>query len=192
MISPEMCVEREQLFAFAHRMLDPQEESRVSAHLASCAACRDAVSDYQRLHEVLDEWKPVTPSPWFDARARARVRSQASARPAVSLWSLAWARWATVMAVVALVAVSSIWLLRGRATRTESPARTATAAASSPAQPARSQAAPGSEGATVGQQQAVKQEMDLYKNLPVLENYDMLANFDVLSELPQAEDKSSD
>jgi anti-sigma factor RsiW len=186
------CMGREQLFAYAHRMLDPQEESRVNAHLARCAECRESVSDYRRLNEVLDEWKPVTPSPWFDARARARVRSQASARSAFSLWGLAWARWTAVMTAAALVAVSSIWLLRGRATRYESPARTATTAASAPAQPARSQSVPGTEGPAVAQQRAVKQEMDLYNNLPVLENYDMLANFDVLSELPQAEDKSSD
>ncbi len=192
MKSHNACMEREQLFAYAHRMLDPQEESRVSAHLAGCAACRESMSDYRRLHEALDEWRPVAPSAWFDARARAKVRSQASARPAFSLWSHAWARWAAAMTAAALMAVSSIWLFRGRATRFESPAKTVTTASSNPAQPARSQSTSETEGPVVAQQQAVKQEMDLYKNLPVLENYDMLANFDVLSELPQAEDKSSD
>lgn len=192
MKSQSGCIEREQLLAYSNRMLEPREEERVRAHMETCVACQEAVAGYEKLSRVLDEWKPVEPSPWFDARARARIASRSPARPAFSLPGL---RWTALVACAILITLSSFWAFRGRhhLQRPVAPQETAVKApAPAPPRPSSVAAASGSETASVAQQQAVNQELDLYKNLPVLENYEMLANFDVLSELPQAGGDSND
>lgn len=192
MKSQSGCIEKEQLLAYSSRMLESREEERVRAHLETCVACQEVVAGYEKLNQVLDEWKPVEPSPWFDARARARIASHAPARPAFSLSGL---RWAALVACAVLITLSGFWAFRARnhAQRPVEPQQTAVKApAPAPPRPSSGTAVSGSETASVAQQQAVRQEMDLYKNLPVLENYEMLANFDVLSELPQAGGDSND
>lgn len=197
------CFKREVLFAHANRMLHEQEQACVAAHLAVCTACRAEAAAYQKLETVLGEWKPVEPSPWFDAQARARIESSGARRPWRAWQISGWKRWAAVVAVVALAVTAGLVALRayrpGRSARTIAvstkahagpqagrPAAevTATAAPSALAQGTTAQAAAPAESAS--------QEMDLYENLKVLENYDMLANFKVLSELPQASDKTND
>ncbi|MGH9378622.1 MAG: zf-HC2 domain-containing protein [Terriglobia bacterium] len=203
---PGACVDKEQLFAYSGRMLDPREETRVKTHLSVCASCRDLLAGFEKLDSVLGEWKPVEPSPWFDARTRARVASDAAARPRIFLPGFGWKRWAGVAAAAVLVVVASVVALRpshsarpGSAAPVEIAAKTsanptsAMAAQTRPAEPsAEATAEVGPEEATVAQSQPASQEMDLYQNLKVLENYDMLANFDVLSELPQASGKTND
>lgn len=192
MKSQSGCIERELLLAYSNHMLESREEERVRAHLETCGACQEVVADYEKLGQVLDEWKPVEPSPWFDARARARIASLAPARPALSLPGL---RWIALVACAVLITLSGFWAFRGRhhAQLPAAPQETAVKTpAPAPPRPSSGAAASGSETASVAQQQAVNQELDLYKNLPVLENYEMLANFDVLSELPQAGGDSND
>ncbi|HEX5483432.1 MAG TPA: zf-HC2 domain-containing protein [Terriglobia bacterium] len=192
MKSQSGCIEREQLLAYSNHMLEPREEERVRVHLETCGKCRETVAGYEKLSEVLDEWKPVEPSPWFDARARARIASRAPARP---VFSLPGVRWVALVACAVLIALSGFWALRAR-NHVQRPAARQEAAAKAPAfshsHPSTVAAASGSETSSVAQQRAVNQELDLYKNLPVLENYEMLANFDVLSELPQPRGDSND
>lgn len=208
------CIEREQIFAYARHMLSREEAARVERHLAACGACREAAAGFERLDAVLGEWKPVEPSPWFDARARARIA--AAPRPWRYLPRLNWQGWSAIAAAAVLGIVLSVAALRPshlspsgqNAQAMIAPAQPAlkpamapaasqapdktlarTEAANIPAQPAAT--ADGGE-TTVAQAQPASQEIDLYKNLNVLENYDMLANFDVLSELPQNSGASSD
>ncbi|HEV2416283.1 MAG TPA: zf-HC2 domain-containing protein [Terriglobia bacterium] len=212
MKTPKTCVEKEQIFAYVHHMLHEGEAGRVEAHLASCAECHKIAEGFQRLDSVLGEWKPAEPSPWFDARARARVAAQA--RPWRYLPRLGWRGWSAVAAAAVVAMVVSVAMLRPprsthgvrnmEATVSATPAPRKSDAAPAPASPAAnetSEAANASTGpaatadggtATVAQTQPATQEIDLYKNLNVLENYDMLANFDVLSELPQASSSTSD
>lgn len=191
MKSPHACVEKERLFAYASRMLDGGEEGQVKLHLDACAACREVVAGFQKLDRVLEEWKPVDPSPWFDARARAHVSSR-EGRAGIRFPRLPWRVWAGAVAVAILVGVTSVAVFRPRHPSISS--RSQSIAAVKPVAPSPGPVAPRApvDTATVAQAQPAKQEIDLYKNLSVLENYDMLANFDVLSELPPPGGKTSD
>lgn len=210
MIASPACFEREQIFAYAHHMLSLDEAARVEQHLAACGECRDVAAGFERLDAVLGEWKPVEPSPWFDARARARIAAQS--RPWRYLPHLGWRGWSGIAAAAVVAIVVSVATLRpSRPARSIQSAAATMASSKTPMKPPAassagetseaanepnrsSESASASDGgtATVAQAQPANQEISLYKNLNVLENYDMLANFDVLSELPQAGGGSSD
>ncbi|MGH9468838.1 MAG: hypothetical protein ACRD1N_00685 [Terriglobia bacterium] len=189
MNSRQPCIEKEKLFAYALHLLEGGQQRKTRAHVEQCAACRKAVAEYQELHQALGEWKPAEPSPWFDARARARLRTRAaSASAGWPVWAL-WRRWVAVAAVAAVIAVGGIRVFRGRSTRTVARVE-AKAASPAPAQVVTASAKQVSAAAAPAT--AAGQELDLYRNLHVLENYDMLANFDVLSELPHPNAKVND
>ncbi|MGH9345223.1 MAG: zf-HC2 domain-containing protein [Terriglobia bacterium] len=193
------CFEKEQLFAYAHHMLQGGEAGRVEKHLASCAECRKITDAFKKLDVVLGEWKPVEPSPWFDAHARARIAAEA--RPRRLLPRLSWRAWSGVAAVAVLAIVAGVAALRPPRSTHKAPmmetaaVKTAvkpSAASGAPRPAALEQTAGTGETSAIAQSQPANQEIDLYKNLNVLENYDMLANFDVLSEIPQAGGSASD
>ncbi|MGH9351417.1 MAG: zf-HC2 domain-containing protein [Terriglobia bacterium] len=201
MKTPKTCVEKERLFAYVHHMLHGDEAGRIARHLELCAECRESVAAFERVDSVLGEWKPAEPSPWFDARARARIAAGAEAR----FWRFAphlrWRAWVGVAAVAVLAIVAGVAVSRPpRSTRGVQEKAAIEAAAVKAVVKAPSPAAVEETGETgeaggtltVAQSQPANQEIDLYKNLNVLENYDMLANFDVLSEIPQADSGSSD
>jgi len=102
------CLERAQLFAYAHQMLEAEVAERVRAHLDTCAVCRATVAEYQRLETVLDEWKPAEPSPWFDARVRHAVKSLEAAPPKTKWAGLRWGWLATASVAVLVVTVSVV------------------------------------------------------------------------------------
>jgi hypothetical protein len=174
------CVEREKLFAYSRHLLEPSEEGEVGAHVSGCSHCRGIAEQYQKLEAVLEEWKPVEPSPWFDVRLRAAVE-RAEAPSAGWLGLLGIRRLVPALAAV-LVVVGLVVVLR-QSRHASAPAlsqvgQKATAAAASaqaPAQPEASEAEAGQE------------ELSLYRNLPILEDYDLLTDFEVLSELPKSE-----
>lgn len=178
------CVEREKLFAYRHQLLDGREEGAVRAHLVECGQCRASLDEYRRLDAVLEKWKPVEPTPGFDARVRAAVEQRATA-PVSSLWGLSWGlawgfrslRW--LAPALAMVVVASVVVLRTR------PSRPTSGGALPQAGPqVASQAAP--PAASGAEMDGGEEELSLYKNLLVLEDYDMLADFDMLSELPKS------
>lgn len=175
------CVEREKLFAYVHRMLEPREEGEVRAHVTWCPACSKRVEEFQKLDVVLDEWKPTKPSAWFDARVRAAVAAAEPAENPGFFFGLRRRRWLSPALLVVLV-VSASWVVL-RTGRSPHPAPFASRRQA--AQPA---AAVGSKSP----QAQAEEELSLYKDLPVLEDYDMLANFDMLSELPKGDKRVAD
>ena len=179
---PQECLERETLFAYCQRMLEPSKEAAVNMHLEACEACRNAAKEYTQLDLLLSAWPQVEPSPWFDARMRAAI-DRAAAAP--SPWSFRRLRWLAPLSA-ALVVVLAMVVLRPRHPAS-APAAKSTHGPVAAATPS-SQAAQESPNPP----ETADQELKLYENLPVLENYDMLANFDVLSELPQPTAKSAD
>ena len=48
-------------------------------HLASCAACAAKLAELRSTMALLDAWQAPEPSPYFDARLRARMREEAEA-----------------------------------------------------------------------------------------------------------------
>ncbi|MDE3181048.1 MAG: zf-HC2 domain-containing protein [Acidobacteriota bacterium] len=201
MNSADSCLKKEQIFAYSSNMLGPGERSRAEAHLLLCPSCRKILAGYETLGSVLGEWKPAQPSPWFDARVRARIASAVKTRPWYSITGFGWKQWTAAAAVAILAVGTSFIVLRrpadsGRIAPTAKIASNTVPEAKSLPQtgPARKTQAAMTEPAAAAPAaiESASQEMDLYEHLKVLENFDMLANFDVLSELPQASDKTSD
>jgi hypothetical protein len=196
------CCEREQLFAYCQRLLVADEEEKVRAHLAECAACRAVVGEYEKLDTLLDDWRPAEPSPWFDARVRVAIAADSSrAQSSRPLFGLVWVRWLVPALGLAVVLVAALVVWRSYrpqvhpVTQAVAPAVVPQAPqnvanpASPPAvkqapipQMAQTQPVPAQPAAT-----AADEDLRLYEDLSVLEDYDVLASFDVLSELPKGE-----
>ena len=173
MINHGKCPDREQLFAYAHRMLDSPEHGAAREHVENCAVCGQIVMEFQKLDTVLDEWQSVAPSDWFDARVRAAVAAEVPTPSRFTLFGLRWAQVLSPACLVLLLVVASLMLSRTRETKS-------TLRSTQPiTEPARIPAT------------RVEEELTLYKDLPVLEDedYEMLANFEILSELPRGEKK---
>lgn len=173
MINHGKCLDQEQLFAYAQRLLDSPEQGAAREHVEQCAACGQIVMEFQKLDTVLDEWRPVAPSNWFDARVRAAVAEDFSQPSRFTLFGLRWAQVLSPACLVLLLVVASLILSRTRETKSS------LTTTQSITEPAKTPAA------------RVEEELTLYKDLPVLEDedYEMLANFDALSELPRGEKK---
>ncbi len=56
---------KEQLFAYAQKMLEPLEETIVREHLEGCSACRQTAEQFQELDNLLGQW-------WLATKARGR------------------------------------------------------------------------------------------------------------------------
>lgn len=196
------CCEREQLFAYCQRLLVADEEEKVRAHAAECAACRAVVGEYEKLDTLLDDWQPAEPSPWFDARVRAAIAADSSrAESARPFFGLAWVRWLVPALGLALVLVAALVVWRSH----RSPVHPATQAAApavvprAPQNVANPVSAPAVKPAPALQivqtrpvsaqpaATAAGEDLQLYEDLSVLEDYDLLAGFDILSELPKGE-----
>jgi predicted anti-sigma-YlaC factor YlaD len=173
------CMEREELFGLACHLLDAPAEAQARAHVSECEACREVVESYQRLEGVLEEWRPVEPTPWFDAKVRAAAASRRPARR--PFFGFEWARWLSP-AFVATMVVAGVLIVRNHARPPASIPKVEPSAAQAATTPL-----PGAAQAT-----EADQELMLYRNLPVLEDYDVLSNLDVLSEFPKGAGKIAD
>jgi hypothetical protein len=191
------CLERERLFAFAHGMLDAQEEAADRAHVAECARCQQVVEEFARLDNVLDEWQPVEPSPWFDARLRAALAVQGESGWRKTLGAMQWARWLVPAAVVAALVLALMVMRQSTpppqpVARQNSPVEKAAPAPEAARPEARRESAPAVQAQNPSAPanpvvQVRRDETAPEDDLRVLEDFDMLANFDVLSELPPRE-----
>lgn len=192
------CFEKEQLFGYASHLLDEKELAAVRAHLGECSRCREVVESYQRVNTVLDEWKNVQPSAWFDAHVRQAVIAQPARGRASKLWGMEWIRGVALAALAILVVSGVIWFTR-RPRAVPSPSAVAERHSTPPAvtpaapevakvnppvvkprhpeTPLRAATAVKSAGApAIDDEDAVTADDDA-----------LLANFDVLSELPKTE-----
>jgi anti-sigma factor RsiW len=175
------CLEREKIFGYVRQWLEPQEMEAARAHIEGCDACRAAAAEYERLGGVLSEWKAPSPSPWFDARLRARLASEKEG----GLWGawgfLEWRRWLLPATVVAFVVLALVIFFQS--------SREPRPVANQPGPPAeagRSIEVAQSEKPAANPGVAWVESPD-EGALSALEDYDLIANFDVLSELPVKE-----
>ncbi|HUZ45044.1 MAG TPA: zf-HC2 domain-containing protein [Terriglobia bacterium] len=176
------CHEREKLFSYLCQMVKPREAEEVRRHLAGCPRCAQVVEEYRKLDLALDKWTAAEPSPWFDARIRARLAASEKEKSGFLGFGGLRTLVVSVLSVVLIVAGFIAFHQR------RAPEQPVSAAGSS--LPVVSQTAPQVSGAAEGQAQSLsaEQRVKMDENLSVLEDYDMLANFDVLSELPKAKD----
>lgn len=176
------CNEREKLFWFAHQMLEPDEVDQLRRHLAGCAECRQAAEEYQQLNSVLDDWNTAEPSPWFDAKVRARVA--ASARQGYRFFGFGRLRILIAgVAVIVLIVGGLVVFSHHQVVENNQPVF-------SQQQTATTTVAPGTPETTEAQRQPLPpaEQLKMDENLSLLEDYDVVSNFDALSELPQAND----
>lgn len=127
----------------------------VEEHLHQCRQCADELARLRQTMALLDEWVAPEPSPYFDARLRARMRAEAE-HPA-PWW--AWVRKPALAAALALLVVAGISLFRGGAPLkpTVEPRPVAQAVNAQP-------------GTAVGDLQALDKDGDLYANFDMLDD----------------------
>ncbi|HLY62184.1 MAG TPA: hypothetical protein VKV95_15690 [Terriglobia bacterium] len=162
------CPDKEKLFSYFHQMLDGNDELELRAHVARCRTCEQMINEFQEFDTLMGEWKPVDPSPYFDARLKAKVASAGAAQSGFPIFGLRRAQLLAPVFAVLLVVAATLIVFRTRSGFNPRPTVPAVVqTANTP--PAK-----------------VEDELTLYENLPVLEDedYDMLAKFDILSEVP--------
>jgi anti-sigma factor RsiW len=174
------CYDREKLFMFVHQMLEPDEADAVRRHVADCADCTRFVDDHRKLDAALDDWNVAEPSPWFDAKVRARVA--ASEQKNAGFFGFGRVRvLAAGMAAMALILVAVVVFNHQKMAEINQPL-------SSLERPVA--ITPGGQvpatTADIRQPLGPEEQLKMDENLSVLEDYEVVANFDALSELPQA------
>ena len=145
----------------------------VEKHLASCAACRTQLHDFQKTMALLDEWQAPEPSPYFDTRLQARLREEI-ARPQggwyrrfmpAGLFHPAWVMSvAALIFVVALAIGNKSYFVQTETIATNPPPLTI----------------PVQAGTAVGDLQSLEKNDDLY------------ADFDMLDELQVQDDDATE
>ena len=174
------CQDRERLFLFVHRMLEADEADQVRRHLAGCTECGRAVEEYRKLDSALDDWGVAEPSPWFDAKVRARVAAGGRKNSGFfgfgRVRTLAAGVAALVMVLVAVVVFNHQRV--AEINRPPSSLQRPVAITPGPRVPATTEA--------LRQPLPAEEQLKMDENLSVLEDYEVVANFDALSELPQA------
>src|SRR5690242_18093858 len=77
---------------------------QAAAHLRGCEACSKELASLRSTMALLDEWTAPEPSPYFDAKLRARLKSEPEPTRGLQRWLPPLAGWKPAMAV-ALAAV---------------------------------------------------------------------------------------
>jgi anti-sigma factor RsiW len=176
------CLEREKLFEYVRQWLEPLEGEAVRAHIEGCDACRAAVAEYERLGGVLSEWKAPKPSPWFDARLRARLASEKED----GLWGawgfLEWRRWLLPATVVAFAVLALVMFFQSP--REPQPVASEKARPAEARRPTEVAQAEKPVLKPLERPEGAEAERLDEDGFSALEDYDLIANFDVLSELP--------
>ncbi|HXH50956.1 MAG TPA: zf-HC2 domain-containing protein [Terriglobia bacterium] len=176
------CHDRGKLFLFVHRMLAPDEADVMRQHVADCANCARVVDEHRKLEVALGDWNVAEPSPWFDAKVRARVA--ASEQKNAGFFGFGRVRvLAAGMAAIALILVAVVLFNHQKVAEINQPPGSqeqTTVTAVQPQVPATT--------AAIRQPLPPEEQLKMDENLSVLEDYEVVANFDALSELPQAND----
>ncbi|HEY0758253.1 MAG TPA: hypothetical protein VGD59_03250 [Acidisarcina sp.] len=76
----------------ADMLLAPESvPAAARAHVETCAPCREELTELQATMAAMDDWTAPDPTPYFNTRLMARLRSEQAAAPA-SLWERVRAR----------------------------------------------------------------------------------------------------
>jgi anti-sigma factor RsiW len=85
-------------------MMSGEGSPQTTAHLRGCEVCSKELASLRSTMALLDEWTAPEPSPYFDAKLRARLQSGPEPIRGWQRWILPLAGWKPAMAV-ALAAV---------------------------------------------------------------------------------------
>lgn len=140
----------------------------VELHLNACSSCAERGKGFSEVSGLLEEWKGIEPSAYFNARLEQRIAQETVA-------ASGWENWLRQLAIlpagnpvfaIAMLVVISIAVVLVN----HSPA---------PRQTLASQQSP----PVVAASMSGDDEVALYRNMAVLEDFEVLRNFDVLQEL---------
>jgi anti-sigma factor RsiW len=148
------------LVDYLRNELDEGERRRVATHLASCEACRTAVTDFQAILERLAATAPPVPEPHW-GRYRAELRARLAARHQAP-----WRRWLRPLPVAvatAAMVVAVLTLTLGDRGATRGDIRSLDEA-------------------------AVAGRLDLLDKRDIVERLDLLEDLDVIHDLDQLAD----
>lgn len=174
------CIEREKLFLFTHGMLASEEAGRMRRHIAGCGECARAAEEYRLLGSALDDWNTAEPSPWFDAKVRARVAASENGKSGF-FGSGRLRALAVGVAAVVLIMVAVVVFNHPKVAEINQPASSQQQPVATSAQPE-----PSEKIEALKKPLPADEQLKMDENLSVLEDYEVVANFDALSELPQA------
>ena len=141
----------------------------VDEHLRACGECAAKLTELRQTMSLLDEWRAPEPSPYFDARLRARLRDEAEAprtfagwlRDAFSPFTQAGRRVA-LAASLALLMVAGVSLFQSTDSLRQGYG-----------QPAE---VPAVRGTAVADLQALDKNKDLYADFDLLDDVDVEVN----------------
>ena len=85
-------------------MMTGANPPQAAAHLRGCEACANELASLRSTMALLDEWQAPEPSPYFDAKLRARLKAEPEPVRGWRQWLVPLAGWKPAMAV-ALAAV---------------------------------------------------------------------------------------
>ena len=145
---------RERLLKLAGKATAPVPA--VEEHLHECPRCAAELAGLRQTLALLEEWTAPEPSPYFDARLRARLREEA-ARPA-PWWT--WVRKPALAAAMVLLLAVGIGLFQGGRRLQPAPG---------PQPPKTVQAVNAPPGTAVGDLQALDKDADLYADFDMLD-----------------------
>ncbi len=135
-------------------------------HLASCAACAEALKSMRATMALLDEWQAPEPSPYFDVRLQARLREE-MAKPQAG-W-LSWLRRPVLAAALTVLMGVGIGLFLHDGGPNRPVEDAAVIEASEP-------------GTAVSDLQALEKNHDLYSDFELLDDLDVQQNVGANSE----------
>jgi hypothetical protein len=131
-------------------MMAGENPPQAVAHLRGCEACAKELASMRSTMALLDEWTAPEPSPYFDAKLRARLKSEPVR--GWRQWLVPVAGWKPAMAV-ALAAVMVVGLSVYKQTTIEPPPLTVV-------QP----------GSAVSDLQKLEKNQDLYASFDLLDD----------------------
>jgi anti-sigma factor RsiW len=134
--------------------------TEVEQHLSGCSECAAKLMAFRQTMSLLDEWPAPEPSPYFDARLRARLREEGSRQAAGRLQWLHKPALAVSFALLMAVGVT-LFQKGGRQPGQNS-------------QPVAS--VQGAPGTAVGDLQALDKNHELYSDFDLLDDLQVQSN----------------
>jgi hypothetical protein len=135
-------------------MMSGENSPQAVAHLRGCEACSKELESLRSTMALLDEWTAPEPSPYFDAKLRARLKAEPEPARGWRQWMAPLTGWKPAMAV-ALAAVMVVGISIYKQTPNVEPAQTAVVA-----QP----------GTAVSDLQKLEKNQELYASFDLLDD----------------------
>lgn len=133
----------------------------LTAHVDTCPSCAEELASLRATMSALDAWPAPEPSPYFDARLRARLRDVPA--PRFAWLGAGWAAWLRKPALAVAMSVllfAAVTLFQGGPERTKVPGGTTVVATAEP-------------GTAVADLQALDRNAELFASFELLDEVEV-------------------